>query len=202
MDPAEDRSSRADARRRQVLDAAIRCFRRHGFHATSVAEIAAEAAMSVGHIYRYFAGKDDIIQAIVREDVEESLAGMAQLETAGGDLYRTLIDGADEAADRGFDPDRAALMLEVRAEAARNPRVAAVVQAADRELRANFGRILAQAKPDGWSAADIAARVEMMALIYEGVALRAISHPDLDRAALGVMMRRVLAALLTPPSGD
>jgi AcrR family transcriptional regulator len=200
MDIVGEPSQRATARRRQVLDAAMHCFRRHGFHATSMAEIAAEAAMSVGHIYRYFAGKDEIIQAIVEEDVDEALAGMAELEAAGDGVFLALVDGVDEAAWRGFDLDRAALMVEVRAEAARNPKVAEVVQAADRTMRANFARVLARAKPDGWSEADVAVRGEMAALLFEGLALRIISHPDLDRVALLDMIRRVLAVILEVPA--
>ncbi|MDR3513538.1 MAG: TetR/AcrR family transcriptional regulator [Caulobacteraceae bacterium] len=200
MVSAEEQSPRVAARRRQVLDAAIRCFRRHGFHATSMAVIAAEAGMSVGHIYRYFVGKDEIIQAIVREDVDEALAGMAELEATSDDVYGKLVEDIDRAADRSLDLDRAALMVEIRAEAARNPKVAEVVQAADRVLRANFARVLAGSKPDGWSDADIAARVEVMALIFDGVPLRVISHPDLDRAALFGLIQRLLAVLLERPS--
>jgi AcrR family transcriptional regulator len=202
MDAAQERSPHALLRRRQVLDAASRCFRRHGFHATSMAEIAAEATMSVGHIYRYFGGKDEIIQAIVREDTEEALANMAEMEAAGEDIYRAVIEGIDEADTPALDRDRAALILEVRAEAARNPKVAEVLQAADRELRSNFARILAKAKPEGWTEADLAARIELMAVLFDGIPIRIVSHPELDRAALFGMIRGVFANLLeTPQAG-
>ncbi len=199
MEAPQEYSPHAKVRRRQVLDAASGCFRRHGFHATSMAEIAAEATMSVGHIYRYFAGKDEIIQAIVREDTEEALANMAELEAAGEDVYRAVIEGIDEADAPALDHDRAALILEVRAEAARNPKIAAVLQAADRELRSNFARILAQAKPEGWTEADLAARIELMAVLFDGIPVRIVSHPELDRAALFGMIRDVFANLLETP---
>jgi TetR/AcrR family transcriptional regulator, repressor for uid operon len=48
----------AEARREQVLDAAAHCFRRHGYHGASMAEIAGAAAMSPGHIYHYFQSKE------------------------------------------------------------------------------------------------------------------------------------------------
>jgi AcrR family transcriptional regulator len=60
-----------DARRRQILDAARRCFVRDGFHATSMQDVLAEAELSVGAVYRYFKGKDDIIAAIVAEALAE-----------------------------------------------------------------------------------------------------------------------------------
>ena len=48
------------ARRHQILDAAAKCFSRGGFSATSMPEIAAEAGLSVGALYRYFSSKEDL----------------------------------------------------------------------------------------------------------------------------------------------
>ncbi|MER7660382.1 MULTISPECIES: helix-turn-helix domain-containing protein [unclassified Streptomyces] len=56
-----------DARRRQILDGAARCFARNGFHATSMQDILREADLSAGAVYRYFRGKDEIIVAIAHE---------------------------------------------------------------------------------------------------------------------------------------
>jgi len=53
--------SQLDERRRQILEAAMSCFARKGFHETTMAEIAAEAGVSDTLAYRYFAGKDQII---------------------------------------------------------------------------------------------------------------------------------------------
>ncbi len=58
------RTETADDRRRQILDAAIVCFARTGFHQTSMHDISAEAGISVGLIYRYFKNKDEVISAI------------------------------------------------------------------------------------------------------------------------------------------
>lgn len=49
------------ARREQILDAAEACFVRNGFHRTTMADLAREAAMSQGNFYRYFASKEDIV---------------------------------------------------------------------------------------------------------------------------------------------
>src|ERR1044072_1008423 len=55
------------ARRQQILDAAAACFARDGFHRTSMQDIVRESGISAGLVYRYFAGKDDMIAAIVTE---------------------------------------------------------------------------------------------------------------------------------------
>ena len=53
----------ADTKTR-ILDAAERCFVRSGFHRTTMQDVAAEASMSPGNLYRYFASKDAIIIGI------------------------------------------------------------------------------------------------------------------------------------------
>lgn len=57
-----------EQRRRQILDAAIACFARKGFRETTMADIADEAGVSDGLAYRYFGGKDEIIETAIRED--------------------------------------------------------------------------------------------------------------------------------------
>lgn len=63
------------ARRAQILDAAWRCFYREGVQATTMEQIIAESGLSASAMYRYFAGKDDIIAAAI----DTSLRGLARL---------------------------------------------------------------------------------------------------------------------------
>ena len=55
------------SRRRQIMDAAIRCFAREGFHRTTMQDIFRETGLSAGAIYRYFKSKEDIVAAIAAE---------------------------------------------------------------------------------------------------------------------------------------
>lgn len=122
-DEIAEEKPRTIARRRQVLDAAAICFRRHGFHACSMAQIAAEAGMSVGHIYRYFPGKEAIIAGIVRAYVDDALESMAAFPIDAPNLKAALMERCAEGFAKALNPDEAALMIEIRAEAARNPAV-------------------------------------------------------------------------------
>ncbi len=56
---------RADARPDEVLDAALRLFVRNGFAATKVEDIATDAGLSKGAIYRYFSSKEEIFESLV-----------------------------------------------------------------------------------------------------------------------------------------
>lgn len=53
------------AQRNRVLDALERCIYRNGVADTSMGDIVKESGMSIGAIYRYFAGKEKILLAAV-----------------------------------------------------------------------------------------------------------------------------------------
>jgi AcrR family transcriptional regulator len=59
-----------ESRRRHVMLSAWKCFSRQGFQATTMDEIIAETGMSSSSVYRYFAGKEELIASAA----EESLA--------------------------------------------------------------------------------------------------------------------------------
>lgn len=67
-------ATRSGARTRQrALDAAAECFRRHGYGATTMSEIAAAAHVSVSTLYDLFEGKAAVAVAVVVADAEREL---------------------------------------------------------------------------------------------------------------------------------
>ncbi len=58
---------RKEARRRLILDAATKLFGKHGYHATTVPMIVAEADISTGSFYMYFGNKEDVFNAALEE---------------------------------------------------------------------------------------------------------------------------------------
>ena len=62
------------ARRREILESAVRAFAEHGFFAARISDIAAGAGVAEGTIYLYFAGKDDLLLTAFREKVNEFCA--------------------------------------------------------------------------------------------------------------------------------
>ncbi len=190
---------KAELRRRQILDAACDCVRRAGFHGASMAEIAASAGLSVGQIYRYFENKEAIIAAIVAQDLAEMHEKFAQFESADGPLAETMIAHCAVGIDAKYDCQRTALALEVLAEAARNPRVAAIVREADAQERALGLSMLDRVLPEGLSPAERAARGEVLVMLFEGMMLRAVSNPAGDRAAIARVLEMVMRCLLSSP---
>lgn len=123
-----------EARRRQILDAARRRFTANGFHATSMQDVLAESGLSAGAVYRYFAGKEDIIAAIAEQAIAAIRAAFesdADELSIGQILDRTLA-AADERAEVD---DLGRLALQVWAEAARSETLRLRLSEAVRETR-------------------------------------------------------------------
>lgn len=55
----------SEARKEQILAAAIRLFGEEGYHRTTVQDVAREADVSVGLIYQYFKDKEDLLFAAI-----------------------------------------------------------------------------------------------------------------------------------------
>jgi AcrR family transcriptional regulator len=67
-------------KRRQILDAAIRVFARHGFHATRVSDIADEAGVAYGLVYHYFSSKDEVLNELFLERWSLLLAAIEEAD--------------------------------------------------------------------------------------------------------------------------
>lgn len=159
----------AERRRRQILDAAMGCFRRRGFHQTTMQEICFAAEISAGALYRYFGSKSEIIAAIAEDERSD---GGVQFES-----HESVLDSLCEVA-KGFfrkiaDGD-GALVAEVLAEAWRDPTLAKNLAAIDSHYvnacAAMIGEGQKRGEVDATLDPQAAARTLFAAI--EGVALR------------------------------
>jgi AcrR family transcriptional regulator len=65
----------AEARRAEILDAALSLFGRYGYRRTSIDDIAREAGIAKGTLYLSFASKDEVFLAVGQSLAERMLAG-------------------------------------------------------------------------------------------------------------------------------
>ena len=196
-EPASYRTAtRADAQRDRILCAALRCFVHHGFHAASMASIAETAQMSAGLIYRYFENKNAIVLAIVERQLEEKRAFIRRLQSIE-QLVDMLVGKFDESRDEG--EFAVALMLEMSAEATRNPQIAAALRRADELTRQEFEDWLTRSREQGGAgiAGPLAARRSVaIRMVIEGLLFRVAREPDLDRTVLRAALDDLLQPLL------
>src|SRR5438067_2617233 len=114
-------------RRSQILDAALVCFAKHGFHQASMHDISAEAGISVGLIYRYFENKEAVISAMAdrhKEEIGDMLERARQAQTLLESLEILLTAHCCENEPRVIS----AFVVDLYAEASRNPQVADLVR--------------------------------------------------------------------------
>ena len=114
-------------RRTQILDAALVCFAKRGFHQASMHDISAEAGISVGLIYRYFENKDAVISAMAdrhKKEIHEVLERAQQAPTLLESLEILFTAHCCEDAPQVVS----AFVVDLYAEASRNPRVADLVR--------------------------------------------------------------------------
>ncbi|MFA6297548.1 MAG: TetR/AcrR family transcriptional regulator [Nocardioides sp.] len=92
LDPADAaKQARAEQRSAQLLEAAARLMERDGSNAVSMQAVAAEAGVSVGLIYRYFGGKDDLLLAVIVGVLDSFATDVpAAVEAAGPDPVHRL----------------------------------------------------------------------------------------------------------------
>jgi AcrR family transcriptional regulator len=98
--------STSEERREQVIDAAVKEFAAHGFHATSTTSIAKRAGISQPYIYALFPNKHELFLAVHRHVVDrirraflEAARGGATPEerlTSMGHAYVRLLADRDE----------------------------------------------------------------------------------------------------------
>jgi AcrR family transcriptional regulator len=112
-----------DERRQQILAAARRCFLRDGFHATSMHDLFAEAELSSGAVYGYFASKDDVILAIAEENMQDIVAMIHLVATTEPDrsIGATLAAIFEIVRTKHRQDGLAGLAVLVWAEALRDP---------------------------------------------------------------------------------
>jgi AcrR family transcriptional regulator len=88
--PAAEAASTSEAR---ILDAAERCMARYGLR-VSMRDVAAEAGMSRGSVYRYFADRDALVAAVIARTADRFVAASAAQVDRGATLAEQVAEAA------------------------------------------------------------------------------------------------------------
>jgi len=106
--PMTASSSKADATRTRILDAALEMFRRQGFESTTMRGIAGEAGVSLGSAYYYFESKEDLVMAFYERAIEAMIPGMEDA-LASSDTFEGRVAAVMNVKFEYFRPNRAFL---------------------------------------------------------------------------------------------
>jgi len=151
-------------RRVQILDAALVCFAKRGFHQASMHDISAEAGISAGLIYRYFENKDAVISAMAdrhKKEIHEVVQRAKQAPTLLESLEILFTAHCCEDAPQVVS----AFVVDLYAEASRNQRVADLVRDVLQTAMDGVTDLIARA-PEAQAAAHGLSPTELAELIY------------------------------------
>ncbi len=142
-----------DERRERILEAAERAFAAHGFHAATMQHVAEAAGMSAGNLYRTFPSKEAIVEGLCARDQQERVTNFVNAAEAES-VFAAFSQGLREhIALRSRR--KATLIVEIWAEAAHNPAIAAMSLAIDAEILRQIERMIDMAKQRGEAAAFV-----------------------------------------------
>jgi AcrR family transcriptional regulator len=166
-------------RRAQILSAAMACFARQGYHATSMDDVVRESGLSVGAIYTYFPSKEDLFLALSDERSDQTLAYLNDLFRRPGPMG----DKTQEAVDYFFDmlsDDQlpiARMNIEFMAEAAKSERLKDRQQRRCETICQFLHWLLAEAQRRGEVRADvdIDAAAELMLALNNGILMLSVA---------------------------
>ena len=194
----------ADAERRQrILEAAERAFVRHGFHATTMQHVADEVGMSAGNLYRTFPSKDAMVEGLCELDQAEFAAALAELMADNRHIMEAVCCGLRKHV-LAKPPEKARLLVEIWAEAGRNPRVAAMTRSIDANVLAGLEKLMDAAKAGGAASPELDSHfgarffLTFVAGLFKRIAIEAEFDPEAETPmAIGVL-KALFAGRLSP----
>ncbi|HEX2556030.1 MAG TPA: TetR/AcrR family transcriptional regulator [Microvirga sp.] len=194
--PSRADTEAAAERRARILDAAERCIVRSGFHRTTMQDVAAEAGMSPGNLYRYFRSKDMIVAGLAERDRAQMAAELSALENTDDFVAAFARLGRKHFEEE--PRERAVLCLQIWAEAMRNPDFATLTGDFERELVVRIAGLLGAAQDRGVvsAASDPDAIARVIAAFADGLFVRRAVAPDFDAKREVDHIMKVIGALL------
>ena len=185
-----------DERRARILDAAELCFPRTGFHRTTMLDICREAKISAGALYLYFDSKEALIAGIVERDRQDVLTQFAALAHEPNLLAGLQMVMRSCIIER--PAHKAALFIEIGAEATRNPAVMRTLSNCDQSIKASLVALLERAVLEGriQPARPVGEIVPVMELLADGMFWRRAVCPQFDCEAAMPAIMAMIAPML------
>ena len=177
IEPTQDR-------RAQILDAAVICFAKRGFHQASMHDISTEAGISVGLIYRYFENKEAVISAMAdrhKNEIHQVLERARQAPTLLESLEILFTAHCCENSPKLLS----AFVVDLYAEASRNPQVADLVRDVLQTAMDGVTDLIARSPEVKMAAHGLAPheQAELIFAVARGMLMRDVLQPQEMTAA-------------------
>jgi AcrR family transcriptional regulator len=195
------------ARRSQILDAAVACFAREGFHRATMQDIVAQSKLSPGAIYNYFDSKEEIIEAIAdeRHAREQAFIAAAQKQTNVADALTHIRDAFFSDLTDPKERLRRRVSVQLWAEAQRNPKILKLVRRGIDQPRKLLSALIAkgQRRKEIPRELDPDATARFMIAVFHGFVLQAEwdHHVTVEPyvEVLDICLERMLGGVASKP---
>jgi TetR/AcrR family transcriptional repressor of uid operon len=187
--------SRESAAPQRIIAAARYLFARRGFHQTAMADLAREADVSVGSIYRSYASKADIILALILADSEEMLVVLQDDAAQVHSGAITLEAAIERIILRRLREKDEALTHEILAEALRNPAVGSAIGDFGARYRVLFRDLVHHGCP-ALAGAELDGAAELLMGCLFGLGHRELARSPLDQTTTArIVARQIMGGL-------
>ena len=186
-------AARASAQRERILDAALTCFAREGFHAATMQDIVAESGLSPGAIYGYFKGKTEVVMAIAserhameRQRMQQALAA-ADLDTSLVRLVEGFVLGLRDPLEKRWRR----LAVQLWAESLSNPRLKREALAGVGQTVEILSPMIRKAQREGrWPRhLDPESAARVMVAVLQGISLQLAWDDTIDIPSFASALR-------------
>jgi len=184
-----------EERRREIIEAARRCFLQNGFHQTTTDEICREAAITPGGLYHYFASKEEIISAVIKDAAQTTVHNLRSTAEASGDVRTAVQALATQFFEWIRDPELDSvtrLDMEIWGETLRNEKLAGITRESRALRRQWLESLIRGAIDEGVYTKDVDPRglANLIMSIFDGLRLgRLLWRDDFDvEGALKALM--------------
>lgn len=192
--------ARVDPRRR-ILEAAIRCFLRNGFHSASMQMICAEAKMSPGGVYRHFRSKDEIIGAIAELEMEQGDCFFESLHQTDDPVIGIARLADDYLRMVGASPE-GDLCADVLAEARRSPAVKVLFERNVAKVRGEMEAAIRRGQASGHvdPGLDPQLTAAILNALGDGLCAHMALDPELSPDRVAPLIGLLTERFLRPPA--
>jgi AcrR family transcriptional regulator len=170
----------AELNRRRIIAAAHEVFRERGMAAT-LNDVAAHAGVGVGTVYRRFANKEELVDAVF-DDMIDTVAALAEEAAADPDAWHGLTTSLEKVCEvQAFDKGLREVMLGT----GRGPQRQAQVR---ERIKPAVDLQLARAKEQGMLRADIVRADILVIQLMVAAVTDHTGQPDLWRRYLRLLL--------------
>jgi AcrR family transcriptional regulator len=184
-----------DARRTEIMEAAVKCFMEKGFHNTTMQDIYDATKLSPGAVYNYFSSKEDIVVSALNEFRDWSISSMTPLLSE--DQSESLIKYVDfwlSYANQDISRERFSVTLGYYSEAPRKKNIREAVLKSQNASHEKVMEIVKNNQRMGKinPALDPLSVARVMGSLVFGAAVHKMLNPDINLEVYGQVCKAMI----------